>query len=355
LRDSASSHKNTLIVIATVLLIAGAFVLLFWMGILGVGVWQLLSQKDYDIDDPEIVQLVEKAPAEVIPVQPPESTSQAIWSLNTPYDKKLNEVGQRLMQVNQIKPAIQFKVLKKQPDSQSNTESKQQKQKPQWAFAVPAKRTVYFSREAMSLIQSDSELACILGHEIAHIMFNQASIAHILLKDKAEQDQNYQMEHEADAVGIFLAEKAGYHPLGMVYFFKTMSDLEDNGKIQYDFSGTIQSHPPDASRIRVIHYVIRQRFARWAEKPFEMEQSLYQALWDSTKQFDEMNVQLKNETQQMLPIRDRLEHYPYAYTSDFEADKARFNQWVSGYNAKVKAQDALLNEIQRLQSKFQEG
>ena len=57
----------------------------------------------------------------------------------------------------------------------------------------------------------------------------------------------------------------------------------------------------------------------------------------------------------MLPIRERLEHYPYAYASDFEADKARFNQWVSGYNAKVKAQDALLKEIQRLQNKFQEG
>jgi Zn-dependent protease with chaperone function len=350
LSDSTSSRKNVLIAIGTILLIAGSFVLLFWMGILGVGVWHLLSQKDYDIDDPEIVQLVEKAPAEVIPVHPPETTSQAIWSLNTPYETKLNEVGQRLMQVNQIKPAIQFKVLKKFSDQDSK-----QQQKPQWAFAVPAKRTVYFSREALSLIQSDSELACILGHEIAHIMFNQASIAHLLLKDKAEQDQNYQMEHEADVVGIFLAEKAGYHPLGMVYFFKTMSNLEDNDQIQYDFSGTVQSHPPDASRIRVIHYVIRQRFSKWTDKAFDMEQSLYQALWDSTKQFDEQNKQLKRETQQMLPIRDRLQHYPYAYASDFEADKARFNQWVSDYNAKVQAQDALLKEIQQLQNKFQEG
>ncbi len=352
MRNSADAQKNTFFVIGSVLLVAGSLVLLFWMGVLGLGVWHVVSQKDYDIDDPEIVQLVEKAPAIVIPVDPSETSSQAIWSLNTPYANKVNEIGQRLVQVNQVKPAIQFKVLpKKSLEKQSKGK---QDENTELAYSVPSKRIVYLSREALSLIQSDSELAGILGHEIAHIMFNRASIAHLLLKDKAAQQRNYQMEHEADVVGIFLAEKAGYHPLGMAYFFKTMSQLDEQGLTQYDFSDTIASHPPDASRIRVMHYVIRQRFAKWVETPFEKEQSLHQALQDTIQQFDKMNVELRNESQYLSVISNRLHHYPYAVATDFETDKARYNQRAPLYNAKVKVQEDLLKEIQRLQNKFQQ-
>lgn len=147
------------------------------------------------------------------------------------------------------------------------------------AFSIPG-GFVYVYTGLLKRIDSPDELACIIGHEIAHICNRDAvhriekqilySIPASILfgsgRQKAIQQAvdtvftlsmlKYSREQEikADTQGITYAFNAGYNPEGMIWFFKKMEELE---KKQPTLKLTFLSdHPDTQQRIKNAQEVI---------------------------------------------------------------------------------------------------
>lgn len=147
------------------------------------------------------------------------------------------------------------------------------------AFAVPG-GFIYLYTGLLEKVESEDEIANILGHEIGHICardgINQLqktllySIpATILLKDKSAAIRKtinaaftitmlkYSREQElrADKLGVTYAYKAGYNPEGMITFFKKLQEIEKKTptlKITF-----LASHPDIEDRIKNVEKVIQ--------------------------------------------------------------------------------------------------
>jgi predicted Zn-dependent protease len=136
------------------------------------------------------------------------------------------------------------------------------------AFAAPG-GFVHITRGALALIENESELAGVLGHEIAHVTEKHtinaikknklvsvgasASRVSILesFANKAYElllENGYDRKDEmgADAVGLQLANKVGYAPAGLGAFLARLSDRNKDLK---DRSGLFASHPEAQARL----------------------------------------------------------------------------------------------------------
>jgi len=140
------------------------------------------------------------------------------------------------------------------------------------AFALPG-GFIYVNTGLLEIV-NDDELACVLGHEIAHIsarhsvkamqaalgydvflniVFGSAKSQNIrllgsVLFDLIHLKYSRQDEKLADRIGILYAYKAGYNPEGMVSFFEKLkaSNDKDGGGEWLVF---LRSHPSIESRI----------------------------------------------------------------------------------------------------------
>ncbi len=135
------------------------------------------------------------------------------------------------------------------------------------AFAAPG-GYIHITRGAMALIQSESELAGVLAHEISHVTEKHAitsirnsKIAGDLGKlsgsDKVNQITDYAYkiilegnwdrgdELDSDKKGAVLANKAGYAP-GLGAF---LTKLDDRNKDQKERNGLFADHPATKERI----------------------------------------------------------------------------------------------------------
>jgi len=136
------------------------------------------------------------------------------------------------------------------------------------AFAAPG-GFVHITRGALALIQNESELADVLGHEISHItekhtinaikkekaVSTAASASrNQLLQDAAnagysmviENKYDRNQEKDADRLGVTLANKVGYSPNGLAAF---LTNLETRDKDLKEPSGLFASHPDMKDRI----------------------------------------------------------------------------------------------------------
>lgn len=147
------------------------------------------------------------------------------------------------------------------------------------AFALPGGH-VFVYTGLIDLLQTDDELAAVVGHEIAHIdqrhvveryqyemrlrglgmgdLAGLAQLPHALVHAGYAQYQ----EIEADAVGMRLAVAAGYKPEGAVDAIRTLlpsnyapmvakRPLEEMAKLGIEtVRDYFRSHPPTAERIR---------------------------------------------------------------------------------------------------------
>jgi beta-barrel assembly-enhancing protease len=148
------------------------------------------------------------------------------------------------------------------------------------AFALPG-GYLYVHKALLNYVESDDELAGVLGHEIMHAAHKHvtrlqreqgklntqmalATLATLLARVPATDTGNILMgvqllalqkvsgysqnaEKDADAGGVLLAQKAGYNPVGALTF---MERLERDRKRRPDVElGIYRTHPPEQVRV----------------------------------------------------------------------------------------------------------
>ncbi len=126
------------------------------------------------------------------------------------------------------------------------------------AFAAPG-GFIFISRGLLLLANNEDELACVLGHEITHVAQRHAATQRALdQKDnatklgwgKAQKSAAYsrEMERAADEGGQRLCAAAGYNPMGMSSFLRSLEQL---GRLTTGYSRVasfLDTHPGSRER-----------------------------------------------------------------------------------------------------------
>jgi predicted Zn-dependent protease len=174
---------------------------------------------------------------------------------NPAHQQRVQLIGQRLVAVAKVEPYdYTFKVL----DSDEIN-----------AFALPG-GPVYVMRGLLEMVENDDELACVMGHELAHINRRHAAkqvtrgtwasiliafgtrgkvrdiaeISAALLQLKYSRNQEY----EADRLGIEYAYQAGYDPHGLIRFFQKLQAKQKEG--DKGILANLRTHPLTENRIQ---------------------------------------------------------------------------------------------------------
>ncbi len=145
------------------------------------------------------------------------------------------------------------------------------------AFSLPG-GYVYVNKKLMDMVGNDDELACILGHEVAHIVARHSmkklqaamgySILRVLLAAAPVEGSGdagygadvafteillgYSREDEllADQLGARYAKAAGYNPRGMITFLEKLRTYDRHQPLRPKSYG--RTHPYIPDRIRIV-------------------------------------------------------------------------------------------------------
>jgi predicted Zn-dependent protease len=104
------------------------------------------------------------------------------------------------------------------------------------AFALPG-GYIYVSRGLLTLVNSEDELACVIGHEITHAAERHAAGRQEYMRRMNPLSMGYMragkvaaygrdQERDADRGGQMIAARAGFDPLGMATFLQDMDAME---------------------------------------------------------------------------------------------------------------------------------
>jgi len=178
---------------------------------------------------------------------------------NSTVQNYVNNVGQKIVRVCDRRDIeYKFKVIDRKEIN---------------AFACPG-GYVYVYVGLLEILNSEAELACVLSHEVSHLVarhsmkklqniYGYSILAQIALGDKAKgaageivnvaamlvlQGYSRDNEFEADRYGILYAKNAGYNPKGMIQVFEKFKKMEGNPPPAV--LGLLSSHPPAGDRIR---------------------------------------------------------------------------------------------------------
>lgn len=148
------------------------------------------------------------------------------------------------------------------------------------AFSLPG-GYIYINKGLLKYIQSDDELAGVLGHEIIHAAHHHvarlqreqsrlntqmlagalvALVARVPTGDALNLFQGFQLialqkvngygqdaERDADRAGLIVAQKAGYNPVGMLTFMERLArDQRMRPEVEL---GIFRTHPPEKERV----------------------------------------------------------------------------------------------------------
>jgi len=182
-------------------------------------------------------------------------------------DQMLNEIGRRLAACAANKSRrFSFETVKGPEPN---------------AFALPG-GFIFVTQSLVELCRNDkNEIACILGHEMAHIIRGHAmnrivSNSAIAAASRAapirgllsgwlrkvgvkflESAYSKDLESEADRLGVRLVAAAGYEPDACVQLFSRLAKLKSPSG-QFDLGSYFSSHPPFDVRIQNIKHQLRK-------------------------------------------------------------------------------------------------
>jgi len=154
------------------------------------------------------------------------------------------------------------------------------------AFAVPG-GYVYFTRGILAVLNSEAELAAVMGHEIAHIaarhsaqQYSKAQLAQIglgvgsIFIDSPIVTSLAQLgvgmlflrfsrdnEREADDLGVEYSSKAGYDAAQLASFFETLERINP-GSDRSGLPGWFSTHPSPEDRVQMV----RLRAKEWQKR-----------------------------------------------------------------------------------------
>lgn len=144
------------------------------------------------------------------------------------------------------------------------------------AFAMPGGKIAVFTG-LLAFVDSDDELAAVIGHEIAHVQMKHANqrmtaevirglgavVAVVGTKDMEERDRNrilaaygigtqvgimlpYSRGHEseADRIGLMIAARAGYDPRAAITFWEKMGRANQRSVPEF-----LSTHPSSSTRV----------------------------------------------------------------------------------------------------------
>ncbi|HUU44611.1 MAG TPA: M48 family metallopeptidase [Acidobacteriota bacterium] len=187
---------------------------------------------------------------------------------NEAWQAYITEVGNKIAAVSD-RPNLdwQFKVIE---SDQIN------------AFAAPG-GFVYFYTGILNMMDSESELAAVMAHEISHVVgrhsvkhlqtaLGASVLAQIALGEEAEGTAGQVAgiviglsltgygrghEFEADAFGVHYMTKAGYNPRGATAMFTKLAQLSGGGDRGF-FENLTSTHPDTKDRISRIETQIAE-------------------------------------------------------------------------------------------------
>lgn len=150
------------------------------------------------------------------------------------------------------------------------------------AFALPGGRT-YITKGLLDLLESDDEVAGVLGHELAHTARSHGStafgrdigmiLAYDFVLNRIEEPSRQQAaelaqlsyalistgysraaETEADKLGLRYAAAAGYHPLGLVQALEKIEQYQRKNRPTgaVDVPVYFRTHPLTEDRVRAL-------------------------------------------------------------------------------------------------------
>ncbi|HEY9745610.1 MAG TPA: M48 family metalloprotease, partial [Oculatellaceae cyanobacterium] len=212
-----------------------------------------------------------------------EGEDDPLWNKPS-YEKKIIQIGQRILKANHIQEQIEFHYIPKDVRNAAAAHSGQP-------------NTVYVWKDMLDVISSDDELAAILSHEIAHIMkrhqgkalarkipvriggallagtlagvtiYTTGGLATPLVAPlvktgvrAVEAPMQRSLEREADLVGLDYLVNAGYNPLAMETIFRNGGN-GDAGP----FTRMFLDHPVGTKRLAYIHEAIQQKYPQFLQ------------------------------------------------------------------------------------------
>jgi predicted Zn-dependent protease len=156
------------------------------------------------------------------------------------------------------------------------------------AFAMPAGH-IYVYSGLLKMMRDEAELAGVLSHEVAHVTKRHIAqrmaasygleklselalgkdpgqvgeLASAILVKGALLKNSRQDETEADKLGVAVAAKAGYAPMGLVDFLQLLKQQEGKSSQVLSF---LSDHPATADRISTLQEEIRTQHLRGSER-----------------------------------------------------------------------------------------
>ena len=193
---------------------------------------------------------------------------------------RVSRIGERIAEVCDRKEIVyHFKVLDEDDVN---------------AFALPG-GYVYVNRDLMEKVESDDELACVLAHEVGHIVARHAikrlqgslgyTALQILISQRGEKTSDfrrradvaflqlllsYSREDEflADKLAIRYIQRAGYNPEAMVTFLERLQKIKRKEPIRPQH---VMTHPYISERIGAARSELYQKedFQSYINRPVE--------------------------------------------------------------------------------------
>ena len=129
------------------------------------------------------------------------------------------------------------------------------------AFALPG-GYIFISRGLLTLVSNEDELACVIGHEIAHVAKRHAAakqgarrgqsvLVSPFLRAGRSAAYSRDLERTADRDGQILCAAAGYDPRGLATFLESLMRYERLQTGQARDAGYFDSHPLSRERASI--------------------------------------------------------------------------------------------------------